>query len=138
MTTIAYDGKSIACDSRATCGEYISPQHQNKAFYDVGPFRCVMFCGDVAGFIPMHDWLRKGAKPKDYPHVETVAVCVYGKKVTVYGDAWPFVADKLSAFGSGGDVALGALHAGADARTAIRIAAKLDPHTGGKIQVFKI
>ncbi len=37
------------------------------------------------------------------------------------------------AAGSGSDIALGALHAGADARVAVEIAIQLDSHTGGGI-----
>lgn len=41
------------------------------------------------------------------------------------------------AFGSGKELALGAMFAGADAVTAVRAAIEHDPHTGGDITVLK-
>jgi len=42
------------------------------------------------------------------------------------------------AIGSGSKAALAAMHMGADAIKAVDIACKVDPHTGGEIQVFRI
>lgn len=42
------------------------------------------------------------------------------------------------ALGSGSVAAMGAMLAGADAKTAVKIASKLDPYTGGKIDVVKV
>ena len=44
----------------------------------------------------------------------------------------------FDAIGTGGQVALGALVAGAGPREAVRIACELDAGSGGKIEVFKL
>ena len=45
--------------------------------------------------------------------------------------------EKFYAIGSGTKCALAAMHLGCSAEEAVEIAKKIDPHTGGKVQVFK-
>lgn len=45
---------------------------------------------------------------------------------------------KVEAIGSGGKVALGAMLAGAPPDKAVRIAAKIDAYTGGRIRTYKL
>lgn len=46
-------------------------------------------------------------------------------------------ASGVYADGSGSSYALGAIHAGADLKSAVEIAAKLDPYTGGRVTVAR-
>jgi ATP-dependent protease HslVU (ClpYQ) peptidase subunit len=48
------------------------------------------------------------------------------------------VETEFIAIGSGGDLAMGAMGAGATARQAVEIAARFDCFTGGKIDEFRL
>jgi hypothetical protein len=56
---------------------------------------------------------------------------------STYGIIHPCL-EPFYAIGSGTKAALAAMHMGAGAEEAVKIACKVDPHTGGEIQVFRI
>jgi hypothetical protein len=89
-------------------------------------------------------WHKKGADPKEIPKLEDgygwTMLVIDAKGAFLLTSSAPYKdpVDLPFALGSGGDYALGAIAAGADARRAIEIAAIYDRSTGGEIQVVNI
>lgn len=139
MTTIAFDGKTMACDTRVVCGSnYYNTDtkiYENDA-YVIG----------VAGDAGVGDILvgdRGILAPKHYDFDFEALVFVKDTqklyKVAFY-KSWDCalssvipVADKFSAVGSGSPYALAAMYLGNTATRAVTVAAEFDMNTGGKI-----
>lgn len=93
---------------------------------------------------PLLDWYESGAHGKDVPLcteeqgwsmlVLRPGVCDLFTSKAPYGDP----CELPYALGSGGDYALGAMHAGASPQQAIEIACRIDTGSGGAIQVIDI
>ena len=139
MTTIAFDGKTLAVDNQST-GSYI--EYKNKII-TVGD-TVVVGTGLITDISSIIDWLNK---PKNYPTVTDTNVYVFSKKngkviIKQYSKGPVPSIRGLSiggffACGSGGVFALGAMEAGASAKQAVKIAIRLDPDSGGKVETYK-
>ena len=142
MTTIAWDGKSVAADSQCTYGSYISPENFKKLIKrgDV-VYACT---GTGALFKPLIEWYYAGADPNTCPHLGKeggAALLVFrgGKSLVLKTDMpYPDELHAPDAWGSGADFAIGAMKAGADAQRAVEIAIECDPYTGGKVMCFEL
>ena len=139
MTTIAFDGKTMACDTLVTCGSSCyntdTKIYENDA-YVIG----------VAGDAGVGTMLIEGPdilQPRNYDFDFEALVFVKDAqklyKVAFY-KSWDCalssvipVADKFSAVGSGSPYALAAMYLGYTATRAITVAAAFDTNTGGKI-----
>lgn len=140
MTTIAWDGKSVAADGQVTYGgQYIGP----KSFREIKRIDDTVYAlvGSAALFDPFIKWYRDGADPYDPLCVEkddTTALLVFQDgQCLMYKTNIPYP-DELhapDAWGSGCEYAIGAMMAGADAKRAVEIAAVCNPGTGGEICV---
>lgn len=139
MTTIAFDGKTMACDTRVVCGSNCyntdTKIYENDA-YVIG----------VAGDAGVGTMLIEGPdilQPRNYDF--DFEALVFAKdtqklyKVAFY-KSWDCVlssvipiADGFSAVGSGSPYALAAMYLGYTATRAITVAAEFDTNTGGKI-----
>lgn len=138
MTTVAWDGKTLAADSQSTTGSIrgaATKVAKNKdGFLVAGSGSCAV----VKMWI---NWVLAGMPPDQQPtSVDDANVLVIDPRgrATLFADvavAQP-MPRKQWALGSGGDIALGAMAAGADARAAVKIACKLDVFSGGRIVVF--
>jgi len=139
MTTIAYDGKTLCIDSQTTT-EVIHTRTTKKMWLDVGDFPCVAMCGNSADWAPALQWLRDGAKPNEWGSCWDVAAWAVTKsgKVERYVRGHPESVTSPDSDGSGAEIALGAMAAGATARQAMKIARGYDLYTGGKIRAYKI
>ena len=141
MTTIAWDGKTLAVDSLATCNEIISSYNEEKLFLNVGVYSAVAIAGNFAEMLELVEWLK--TKDGEMPKANGTAMCVkpdgccfsYHPKD---GCSRPDREDNLAASGTGWEIAIGALEAGCDAVRAVEIAIKRDPFSGGKIQMFSL
>lgn len=144
MTTIAWDGKTVAADSLKT----IRDGFERRA----GSFQKIKRVGDIvyaitgsaALFDPLIEWHKEGAfrnkMPKD-KHDGYSALLVFseGRCFCYTTDiGYPEELFAPDAFGSGSDYALGALHAGVDAARAVQVAMICNPQTGGEIQVVDL
>lgn len=139
MTTIAWDGKTLAVDSFGVSGETVINKRVKKLFTDVGPFMAVAFSGTLQECEPLIKWIEKGGdNPPVGDHFNLVCISKKGKCLTLHdGDALFFVeASGMWSTGSGRNIALGAMEAGATAIEAIKIACKRDIYTGGKVQSY--
>lgn len=139
MTTIAFDGKTMACDTRVVCGSNCyntdTKIYENDA-YVIG----------VAGDAGVGIMLIEGPdilQPRhyDFDFEALVYVKATGKvyKVAFY-KSWNCelssvipVADSFAAVGSGSPYALAAMYLGNTATHAVTVAAQFDTNTGGKI-----
>lgn len=138
MTTIAYNhkNKEIAVDSRITRGDTIITDNANKIIKnDNGVFILAGYNADCELFA------------NSFPNEPPRAVSCYGFVVSGNCVYWlSFEDGKMmltkceynEAAGSGQDHALTALDLGLSAKESVKMAAKRDCSTGGKIRVYKV
>jgi ATP-dependent protease HslVU (ClpYQ) peptidase subunit len=141
MTTIAFDGLILAADSLCCWGNMKESRDAEKLRFVDGHYYAVT--GADGMLDALIAWHKAGAKPEQYPRVgetgaqlvvinKTLRACIYYEQDQPYGCAVP----RRWAIGTGRDFAMGALHAGANAVDAVRIAANLDTRSGGPVQWF--
>lgn len=140
MTTIAWDGQTIAADCRRSWGTSYKDgdvklmQRGDTIFAGLG-------C--VALFMPMVGWYLAGADSATVPTVkdEDCALLVFKDgKCGMYKSTVPYLEEFTSpeTWGSGGQYAMGAMCHGATAEEAIKIAAQCDMATSALyITTFK-
>ena len=137
MTTIAWDGKTVAYDSRSVAGGIIATERAEKGFRNGRRF--AVGAGHAAFVRAFCRWLiGLDDEPEELPED---GFCVF------YFDgesAWEYTNTKLplplaekESAGSGSELALAAMHLGKTAREAVKVASKLDTGTGGRIRTFK-
>jgi hypothetical protein len=145
MTTIAWDGKSVAADSRKTFGVFPSPSNYSKLIIkgDI-VFACT---GCMPLFAPLVDWYLAGAVAKDCPRPafneidnDTVLIIFREGRAFRLTVSVPY-AEEVHApigWGSGGEYAIGAMRAGADTQRAVEIAIECDIQSGGPVEVIDL
>lgn len=140
MTTIAYKDGVIAYDSRTTRGGLIQSDNKDKSITkgDVRMFFCGVFSdGDEL----MSAYLGESDKTFDESHAIVVDNGnIYHFCVTKEDGVskYPIDAGEYFAIGSGTDHAYTAMDLGLSAKEAVKMAAKRDTGTGGRIRVYKI
>ena len=139
MTTIAFDGKTMACDTRVVCGS--NCYNTDTKIYE-NDFVVIGAAGDAGvGDILVGD--RGILVPKRYDFDFEALVFVKDTekvyKVAFY-KSWDCalssvipVADVHAAVGSGAPYALAAMYLGETTTRAITVAAQFDTNTGGKV-----
>lgn len=130
MTTIAWDGKTLASDSQMT-GSYIEQKNVSKIIRKGGDYY------GIAGRLSEGKSFVEGEIDKLSDETELLIVNAKGKCVWKGRHASEPMPDK-TAIGSGANFAMGAMLAGASAVEAVKIASKLDISTGGKIQSKRV
>lgn len=131
MTTIAWDGRTLASDSQVT-GDYLE-----NTFVKIRRFRNVLCgaCGAMEQAELFFRWVKDGMPDKRPELTEIDALLVRGKTCYWYGEKLIGIrAAKLSAIGSGARFAIAAMHCGKTSKEAIALARKLDAGTGGRIR----
>lgn len=147
MTTIAYRDGIIAADSRVTYGEDSGSARvhtckklfrkmitEGKKKFDV----IIATAGESSPGLVFVDWYGSGKPVPDiFLHMGGDFLCLvltpqglFEYDVYCRGEE---VSDGFYAIGSGAKAALGAMHCGKSAVEAVRIAARIDPFTGGRI-----
>ena len=151
MTTIAFRDGSIAADSLVSDGANTSHAYATKIRKVKG--HLLGACGELTAcnafllkydpkaiederYVPIHP----NAGHKDNDDFEGIVVTPKGKIfiVSSSGVFAPVRSFGYIAIGSGAEVALGAMYAGADARTAIKAAIKHSFGTGGTIRTLSL
>lgn len=135
MTTIATDGKTLAVDSQIESG--FVHQGNYKKLFALKDGSIIGFCGQSRCWLPVVDWLNGGEKP-EFKNVDFGAVILTSEGKIFYLDE-EMLKDECRppfAMGSGAYYAMGAMLAGKHPGDAVKIAAKLDSATGGKITVM--
>lgn len=139
MTTLAWDGSSLAVDSLVTAGA--AKWGQVRKIARVRNAVCA-FTGSVAGGLLLLEWYGDGAEPGEFPRLRAdgfaeLVVVREGKCLHFESTHMPSEVQAPAAWGTGREYALGALAAGATARQAVQIAARYDALTGGLIHAYR-
>ena len=139
MTTIAFDGKTMACDTRVTCGDTF--YNTDTKIYE-SDFAVIGVAGDAGvGILLVRVDSILAPKHYDFDFEALVFVKDTEKvyKVAFY-KSWDCelssvipVADSFAAVGSGSPYALAAMECGYSAHGGVAVASKFDTNTGGKI-----
>jgi ATP-dependent HslUV protease subunit HslV len=143
MTTVVYRDGVLASDSAVYAGG--TKVHSMKKVWKIRG-HLVGLAGNVNAINAFKKWFEDGAMLDFYPITkkQSLAALVVTPegKVFSYEDADPHAIEiedgEYVAVGSGSDVALGALHAGATAPDAIKAAIAHSSKTDGKIQIIKL
>jgi len=136
MTTIAFDGRTIAADSRMGCGNHNDLTRVDKFVVDDDIIYAAS--GMAAALKPFAGWYMHGANPKDFPsfpHDVTLWAITQDGVYEYFKDTpWPVVHTAYPiALGTGNEYALGAMSAGASPVEAVKIAMKWDANSGGEV-----
>lgn len=145
MTTIAWDGKTLAVDSQSGYGEVIMDYKAKKLFRNIGIFSAVAVVGSYNESLAyIEDVLCSVRTPvqllKDVASEEFSVIGI----VRDTGEVWKLNGDcscKLYthwAFGSGADFALASMDHGKSAIEAVKYAATRDLHTNNRVQSFTV
>ena len=135
MTVIATDGESMAGDSLTTAGNQVVAFRQKVFKFADG--RIAGACGDTTECRKLMRWLEHGG---DKPDVGDAFALVLSPDGTA--EYWDKELEPLPyivpmAIGSGGDLAIGAMLAGASPEEAVKLAIERDISCGGEITVIE-
>ena len=143
MTTIAWDGKTLAVDSMVTSGSTVTSTTEKKLFLDIGRFKAIAVTGTIVQLLPLIEWIKNGENG-DCPKMDDTD-SVMG--VTEDGNILTFwhgysktgqQSDGCVSGGNGWEIAMGAMDAGADAVRAVEIACERNVYTGGKVRSYTV
>lgn len=140
MTSIAWDGTTLAADGRCTKGNIIGSDHVAKIFVDVhSQVRgSTVIAYALAGSADMQHrigkWIEEGCEVSD-----EFKECNFECIIITEDDAYMFCSESndicttfgKQALGSGYDFILSAMHLGKNAVKAVQHAASLDIFSGG-------
>lgn len=142
MTTVAFDGITLASDSRST-GGYIDDK--TKKIWKLKDGAYMSGAGDYTAILVFKRWYEGGQDYNNKPEATgekeldfEVIVIKDGESSFYDSNFEPFNMSIPCCIGSGCQLAMAALEHGATAKEAIRTAAKYDEGTGGKIQSVKV
>jgi hypothetical protein len=135
MTTIAWDGKTLAADRR------MAGWMTACKIFPLADGRVMAGAGYMDDLAEVAAWLNSGADDRDEPsidHDDDFFLLDGGK---CYWLTMPFlrplpVQEGYAAIGSGAPYALAAMACGKTAVEAVEIAAMFDPHTGNGVDTF--
>lgn len=143
MTCIAWDGKTLAADKRATYGGMICTVTKIFRVYGL----LVGGSGELPFILAMVEWVRNGRKAEDFPASQRdkddwQAVLV------IEADGTPLLYERTLfpvryeqqhiAIGSGREYARAAMYCGKSAREAVEVACALDSGCGNGIDVLTL
>jgi hypothetical protein len=143
MTVIAWDGKTLAADKRATNGTLYRTVTK---IFRVGD--CLVgYAGDPAFGNEMCAWLRAGEKIADFPTGQrdkddwagTLVIRSNGVIQKYERTPYPITfEDKHHAIGCGRDFALAAMYLGKTAREAVEVTCALDSGCGNGVDTLTL
>lgn len=138
MTTVAWDGRTLAADKQTTFGGLRATTTKVHRI-NGNLIACAGIAAQIAEFLV---WFEAGAKPADMPasqrdtdkSVDALVVRPDGAVVQYGNTPHPIpIEDRQFAIGSGRDYALAAMYLGKTAREAVEVAAVFDPSTGNGV-----
>lgn len=137
MTTIAWDGQTLAADTQVTSSGM--PYKAVKIFL-LSNGSIFAGSGDYGQVCAVREWLENADVNAPHPKTDDFA----GLLVTPAGEAFRLeetltrlrVLEPFHAIGSGRDFAMAAMHCGRTAREAVQIASLYDVFTGGEVMDF--
>ncbi len=142
MTCIAWDGKTLAADKRATTGGLIAAVTKIHRIGDL----IVGGSGDLTFIGPMLEWIKAGRDPATFPASQKDKDD-WQPVLVIERDGTPSLYERTPyplrfeqqhvAIGSGGEYARAAMHLGCTARAAVEVAIALDCGCGNGIDVLE-
>lgn len=143
MSTVAWDGKSLAADRNGARGDLVLVAPKLYPLIGGGALATT---GDYAAGRLMVEWYQAGADLTKYPPcqaTEGYASLIVAKPggVCEYYSVNPHsiaVLDPFMAWGSGCDFALGAMARGATAKEAVEVACRFDVWSGGGVESVEV
>lgn len=147
MTTIAWDGRTLAGDRRSVFGvtPMLEPIPKIYRITYQGLDSIAGYAGSLVYCQRVLAWIKAGCDQDKRPEKEKdddefSVVVINNNGITYFNDR--FYPESLGfrpwAIGSGRDYAIGAMAAGASAKKAVGIAASYDVFTGGEIDVLTL
>lgn len=140
MTVIAWDGKMLAADKRATSGNVAYAVTKVERFGD----HLLGMTGEADVAHELREWFKTGAVPKDFPKsarrdMATLIVISPDTRPRAFatGPHPMLYADEKLAWGCGRDFALATMHLGHDARRAVEVACTFDVSCGNGIDTLE-
>jgi len=140
MTTIAYDGKTIASDGRLTEGDTIIGEDYIK-LKRLDDGAVIGIAGNPVFFNAFVRWQNgepDGVDPVKFKATSFIVAAKDGAVVYDNSTANHIAIKPPYALGSGSHYAIAAMKAGASATKAVQIAAELDVWTGGVITTMRL
>jgi len=143
MTTIAFDGTTLAADKRATNSGLIFTV--TKLFKVRG--HLLAAAGDFDRIQEIVAWFRAGAEPAQLPAFQKenegyVGMLIIDKDGGIFKlerGPVPFkIEEKFYAIGSGRDFAMAAMHLGSNAVDAVKVAGVFDAATGNGVDTLTL
>lgn len=141
MSVIAWDGKELAADKRASIGTMI--RTTTKIFEAAGAI--VGYAGDADGGEELLAWFSSGRSPEKFPPSQRDKDSWAGLLVIwPSGEIWKYERTPYPlkfppqhfAIGSGRDFALAAMHCGKTAAEAVEVACALDSGCGNGVDIL--
>jgi hypothetical protein len=143
MTVIAWDGKTLAADKRASISNY--PATVTK-IHRAPTGELIAFAGDFDTGMALAIWYMNDRDPKNYPdnrngdYTRATLMVIRKEGVFMY-ERLPVplkYEDSFTAMGSGRDFALAAMHLGKTAQEAVAIACLYDTACGNGIDTLEL
>lgn len=134
MTTIAFDGKTLAADTRAH-GSIILKVRKVHRLSDGSMFGAAGSCQEILAVLA---WLNGGDKPSDLDNFEALIITRAGAQRLGERLMRAPVLEPFYAIGSGSHFAIAAMALGKNAIDAVRLAARFDIYTGGAIECLRL
>lgn len=143
MTTIAWDGMTLAGDSRVSHGDIVLPERMRKVIIGTKGHIAA-----IAGAVDMQcevffDWVKNGCQGDPvFPKADSTFILVTPggvvQELTKHENVSKVNHWGYYAWGSGRNFALGALSNGCTAVKAVETGIKFDPYSGGRITAFTL
>lgn len=156
MTTIAWDGKTLAADSQATAGNVVTSTTTLKIItpgldeiWRIRGKKILAFsaCGDACANEEFTEALQKGifteTKMRSGLAFSAIAVTGIGSGFEIFKkeggeEIAIYLLDSPRAFGSGSEYALSAMHLGMTAQDAVNHASQIDLYSGGAVNIYEV
>ena len=141
MSVIAWDGKTLAADKRASCGSYF---RTTTKIFKHGP-ALVGYSGDQSAGEEVFAWFRDGHNADKFPASQRDRDDYAGLLVVWYdGELWKYERTPFPlkyppqqfAIGSGCDFALAAMYCGKTASEAVEVACQFNIWCGNGIDTL--
>lgn len=153
MTTVAWDGKTLASDTQASSGDVVCSTSEQKIYtppesgWEVCGDKVLAFgcSGDCGAEMELQDLLAHNLTyaTEFLPTFSFTALAVVGAGRTYIiakekGETRSSISLQVEpyAIGSGGLIARTAMYCGKDARAAVLVAIDLDCYSGGRVDSF--
>lgn len=137
MTTIAWDGQTLAADRQGTIGNL---KTSCTKIFRLRDGRLFGGAGEHQDSLLVRDWLNGGERPSDVG--EGFSGIVIALEAVVHRLENKLVLDPVEerfyAIGSGSPYALMAMDLGKDAREAVARTSRYDPNTGTEIDTLRL